>query len=159
MPRVPHKDCIICGVNKPATNQYFPYRDKKREILRNECKVCSNNRKREYRKALPVHYYLHKQYLCIKAEKRTNRIQWTHNIDFTKFFIYKLYLQQGKKCALSGIAFDNQQHKPSMDRIDSTKGYTKDNIQIVSSMVNFMKQGYNQNDFINMCKMIAEKNG
>jgi hypothetical protein len=43
----------------------------------------------------------------------------------------------------------------SLDRIDSTKGYIKGNIQWVHKDVNKMKWNWNQSNFINWCKLIT----
>ena len=63
--------------------------------------------------------------------------------------------KQNYKCNLSGedISFDNG--SVSVDRIDSAKGYTIDNIQCVHRDVNFMKQQYSQERFIDICIKIA----
>ena len=43
-------------------------------------------------------------------------------------------------CPVFGIPFeDNTIYAASLDRIDSTKGYTKDNIQVLSSRANTLK--------------------
>ncbi len=44
----------------------------------------------------------------------------------------------------------------SIDRIDSSKEYTIDNVQLVHKDVNLMKNHFNQDYFINMCKMISK---
>jgi hypothetical protein len=43
----------------------------------------------------------------------------------------------------------------SLDRIDSSKGYAKDNIQWVHTMVNMSKNRYNQQKFVEMCIAVA----
>ncbi len=43
----------------------------------------------------------------------------------------------------------------SLDRIDSSKGYTKDNIQWVHKHVNLMKHKFDQKYFVDICKLIA----
>lgn len=73
---------------------------------------------------------------------------------------WKLYLEQNKKCALSGVDLyfsDTAEgsRNASMDRIDSSKGYIKGNVQWVHKDVNMMKRIYNQDYFIKFCKLIA----
>jgi hypothetical protein len=77
--------------------------------------------------------------------------------------LYALFLLQNKKCKLSNLPisliFDkNRKLTASIDRIDSKEGYTKNNIQWVHKDINFIKQDYAQDYFINLCKAVAESN-
>ena len=48
-----------------------------------------------------------------------------------------------EKCPILGISLffsnDKTYNTPSLDRIDNTKGYVKDNIRVVSLRANFLK--------------------
>lgn len=86
-------------------------------------------------------------------------------IEISIEYAWNLYLQQNKKCALSGlpISFANSNKKSSettasLDRIDSSKGYIEGNVQWVHKHVNIMKNIYEQNYFISLCKLITENN-
>lgn len=75
--------------------------------------------------------------------------------------IYNLFVKQDRKCALSGIDLTlgiivNKSSTASIDRIDSSKGYIIGNIQIVHKDINKMKMDFNQDYFINMCKLITK---
>lgn len=76
--------------------------------------------------------------------------------------VWDLFLQQDRKCALSGIKLrfprtsGNNEWTASLDRIDSSKGYTKNNIQWVHKDINVMKNKYNNEYFIQTCKRIAQ---
>lgn len=79
-------------------------------------------------------------------------------------YIWDLYEKQNRKCALSGIDLKFSRNKKkdktgtaSLDRIDSSKGYIEGNVQWVHKTVNMMKNKLNQQEFINICKMIAQK--
>ncbi len=48
---------------------------------------------------------------------------------------------------------------PSVDRIDPKKGYTKDNIQIVSLWYNIAKLSWEEELFIEMCRKVVQKHG
>lgn len=76
-------------------------------------------------------------------------------------YIWQLYLSQDKKCSLTdkniGWAKEGQIHTASIDRIDSTEGYIIGNVQLVHKDINFMKQQYSQEYFIEMCKLVANK--
>src|ERR1700750_3354313 len=72
-----------------------------------------------------------------------------------------LYKKQGGRCSLSGLSISfakkrKEKSTASVDRIDSSKGYSLDNIQLVDKRINNMKQSFSQNEFIKMCKLIAE---
>jgi hypothetical protein len=66
-------------------------------------------------------------------------------------YLWDLYIKQDKKCALTGVDIildvDNSVKTASLDRIDSLKGYTKDNVQWVHINVNRMKWDYTQEEF------------
>jgi len=77
--------------------------------------------------------------------------------------IADLYGEQKGLCALTGwgIAFPECGHPQtslaSIDRIDSSFGYLKENIQLVDKRVNMMKQQYSQEEFILICRAVADK--
>jgi hypothetical protein len=85
--------------------------------------------------------------------------------------IYDLWIKQNKKCALSGlgISFENTNTKKtrhrfdlictaSLDRIDSSLPYNKDNVQLVHKHINIMKNNHNQEYFIKLCQLITNYN-
>jgi hypothetical protein len=69
---------------------------------------------------------------------------------------YALYIKQNKLCALSGLplVFGRSSYPrettASLDRIDSTKGYTLDNIQWVHKNINLMKNIFKNTFFISV---------
>lgn len=92
----------------------------------------------------------------------------TRNFEFniTKEDMWQQWLKQEGKCALSGIPITIERNykkmkegmSASLDRIDSTKGYTVDNIQWVHKDLNKMKMNYPNEYFIEMCKLVANNN-
>ena len=72
--------------------------------------------------------------------------------------IQETYEAQNKVCAFSGlpISFGKE---ASVDRIDSSLGYTKDNIQIVHKRLNLMKQDIPNDEFIEWCIAVAKNLG
>ena len=44
----------------------------------------------------------------------------------------------------------------SLDRIDSSKGYTKDNVQWLHKDVNNLKMDFDQKEFLEWCKKIVK---
>jgi len=82
--------------------------------------------------------------------------------EITKEQIWEMFLNQNKKCKLSGddiiFSLDNEKKTASIDRIDNSKGYTIDNVQILHKDINKMKNNLPQKRFIEICKNIARKN-
>ena len=74
---------------------------------------------------------------------------------------WDLFLEQDRKCALTGLDIvfgprDKGGNTASLDRIDSTKGYIKGNVQWVHKDINRMKFDLNQERFIELCKKVTE---
>ncbi len=123
--------CKICGIIK-----VFPRNDILRGEIRCRC---------------------HAEYARLKRVAKLRNIKFT----ITDKEMWKLLTNQERKCALSGlsIVFKNARHKTaSLDRIDSKKGYTIDNVQWVHKDINRMKSSLKQNYFIKLCKLIYENN-
>jgi hypothetical protein len=73
------------------------------------------------------------------------------------------YLKQNGCCAISkqpiSLPISRSEFKKStasLDRIDSSKGYTPDNIQWVHKKIQQMKWNIPQNEFIEWCKIISD---
>lgn len=85
--------------------------------------------------------------------------------NITLEYAWCLYLEQSGLCALSGqpIHFGRSGHNKettaSLDRKDSTRGYTEDNVQWVQKDINLMKRTLTDEEFINYCKQVAQFRG
>lgn len=88
-----------------------------------------------------------------------------HNCDITWQGAYVIIKTQNLKCALTGVEFDFSRAKdrrvhpfaPSIDRKDSSKGYSYDNVQFVCWIVNQAKSDYAQEQFDAMCRARVEQ--
>jgi hypothetical protein len=77
---------------------------------------------------------------------------------------YAVYERQGGRCALTGVPlqmvrlYDKNKHlhTASLDRIDSSKGYTTDNIQWVHKDINYIKQSLTEEKFIHWCRRLVQ---
>jgi len=107
-----------------------------------------------------------------KFRRKSNEIGTKYEGDLTIEDVYNKWIEQDKKCALTGIDLSFQgegrwtengnytkKYDISLDRIDSSKGYTADNIQLVHKDINQMKHTFDQSYFIKMCKMVSEHSG
>lgn len=77
-------------------------------------------------------------------------------VEITTEDLQDTWLLSNNACALSGLPIELGK-TASLDRIDSAVCYRKDNIQWVHKDVNRMKNKYDQNYFIQVCKRITEK--
>lgn len=82
-------------------------------------------------------------------------------IDIDLEYLIDLHEQQNGKCKLTKIEFtfntrQDGQHfnpfNPSIDKIDSKKGYTKDNIRLVCVIVNLSLNEFGEDNFKLMCQ-------
>jgi hypothetical protein len=79
----------------------------------------------------------------------------------TKEFLLRLYYEQKGRCALSGTKMTSIVGKGyvntnlSIDRIDSSRGYVENNIQLVCYIVNVMKRDLPVKDFQEICQQVA----
>lgn len=144
------KNCDECQQDKPLTDFYrHPTCLDGRTRL---CKVCYKKRTKIYKNLNPEKSKNHrKKYdqsvrgklnrLVRVAKERATKLNKEFDLDFS--FIVTLFEQQSGVCSLTGIPFDLSKTKhsrrpfcPSLDRIDSTRGYTKDNVRLVCTAVN-----------------------
>lgn len=84
----------------------------------------------------------------IRAKKRNLAF------DLTPKFLWDLYIDQNKKCAITGQEIDLDS-EGSIDRIDSSKGYTKDNVWWVIKNINKMKLDFSLQEFISLCELVV----
>jgi hypothetical protein len=78
--------------------------------------------------------------------------------DIDRNFINNLKESQNNKCAVSGVELSwkhNSKNKVSIDRIDSSKGYTKDNVRLVTQQVNYAISNFEYSWFLDMCKNVV----
>lgn len=133
--------------------------------LQTYCKECSKiNIKRA---TSTLDGYINKIYLDIinNSKKSKNPV----SIKISTNDIKQLYFKQNGLCALSGIKMtldtymSNDFHHINrsnmiVNRIHENIGYEKNNIQLVCAMIHKMKNSYNNDEFIEMCKIISNHN-
>jgi hypothetical protein len=87
-----------------------------------------------------------------KKSAESRGIAWALSLD-------EMFENYSGACSLSGwpIGITYSDKTASLDRIDSSKGYEKNNIQWVHTMVNMCKNKYPHDKFIEMCVAITNK--
>ena len=132
------KHCPDCGIKICSTST--------------RCMKCFNKK----------YNYCSKHISCstISSWKRSakhRKLNWKlNNQDLDEIFE-----RQNGLCAISGQPLTpkrNDRNKISLDRIDPLKHYSKDNIQFVTSQVNYVKYELNTKDFIALITKIYTYN-
>lgn len=75
--------------------------------------------------------------------------------------VWDLFEAQSGTCALTGVSIDFRsapggETTASLDRIDSSKGYTIDNVQWVHKDINKMKQAFSESRFLELCQAVVD---
>lgn len=156
------KQCPRCLCEK-SVDAY--YSDKSAMSgLQTYCKSCQQQMAIQWGSSF--NGFLVKLFGDLKNNARKRQI----SVHITKMDIAKLYKAQNGRCALTNLTMThvcepcgnnrvNPKHASniSVDRIDSQKPYTTDNIQLVCNRINTIKWDLSQTEFIRLCKLVAVK--
>ena len=152
--------CTVCNIQFKAKNHHHSICDNK------ECKRVGHLLSTY--KSMSGNWGRYLKSLCRKREDEKRSKQ------FTVDELMQVLVNHDYKCALSGVELtckmemnpdfvgNGKRHlwptNVSIDRIDSTKGYTINNVQLVCVVLNIAKSNLPQNDYIDWCKKVAEYN-
>ncbi len=139
--------CSSCGNEQAYTRKDHA---KQSELNDWRCKPCIAN-DRAFSSNSPVGNQ-QRVFNKFKKSAKSRGLDWNLSIE-------QMFKSFNGKCALTGweISIGYKNETASLDRIDSCKPYSQDNIQWVHAMVNMCKNKYDQNRFVEMCKAIADK--
>jgi len=94
------------------------------------------------------------------AKRRARKRGFGFNI--TKEYIQELYIKQQGRCAITDVKMSfiaNDKYKISLDRINSKKGYLKNNVQLLCWWVNRCKSNYSRDDLVIFAKGVLRSMG
>ena len=138
------KTCTKC--NKTKEEDAFEMRGTKR---RNQCRTCMNKTKRAHYLKNPLDYKFR------EAQRRAKKRGLEFDITIDDIVIPDY-------CPLLGMKLEvntqgAQYNSPSLDRIDSSRGYTKDNIWVISHRANTVKNDASLEELINLVYNLKTK--
>lgn len=147
----------LCG----GCNKELVYKTKsnfeRSEAAKSQCRQCTNTRinKTISRKGSDNAAWTGYKDVPGKVLSRLKRGAEKRGIDFEISIedIYNQYVKQNKRCAFTGVPLEFGLDA-SVDRIDSSSGYWRNNIQIVHKTLNMMKKDLPNDIFIAWCKMV-----
>ena len=146
------KNCSTCG-----KEQTYGRLDHFKAAVMGDwkCKSCSNHTNNFKGRLGPMPF----TWFDVKRKGGLSRnLAW----DLEAQDILDMYYSQDCKCALTGWSIGWAEKgltaTASIDRIDSSEGYLKGNVQLLHKDVNMAKQQYSQEYFIEMCLDVALSN-
>lgn len=154
--------CKKCGEEKSA--EHFAYNTKGRRAMR--CRECTNlymREKKQDRKPKSSAEFRkwrlnnRGKALCASARYRAS----TKGLPFELNAAEIQYRIDRGVCEATAIPFDlgpeRTWNSPSLDRIDSTKGYTTDNVRVVLWAMNAMANTWGEDTILNVADAIRQK--
>lgn len=156
------KRCNCCKVEKPL--EEFSKLHCAKDGRAYQCIPCGRQKTKFYRDKNRAQYNLNQQatrrtekgfiaQLLHGAKTRAKQKGFEYNL--SEDFIQNLLTKIDYKCQVTGqeMTLDARGHKQknlrkvSLDRVDSLKGYTEDNVQLVCWAVNLMKNSMTDDEF------------
>lgn len=148
-----------CGIEKEISSSNFL-----RESGTTKCIFCGKGSKKSHNnksfKEISGLYWSH-----LKSSAKQRSIEFNITIEEA----WDLFIKQNKRCKLSNLEINmgfwdvlksgrNKFIKgtASLDRIDSSRPYSKSNCQWVHKDVNWIKNNLNQEYFIHLCNLISK---
>lgn len=112
------------------------------------CKTCVKNRFKNWTKVNLLKY----RFVSARNRAKYKNIEFTISLDD----LSDLIISQDNKCFYSGIEFnpDDEHYTPSIERVDSSRGYVKDNIRLIVNCINYMKNDMSEEKFFEVINII-----
>ena len=150
--------CRECKIKKPLYRFYNRrgFRGGKEKL----CRTCEKKKKDDRRGHQTADQIINSLINACRnnaIERKMNGRMSCGEFSLTQDIIWEIYHSQHGKCIYSNkklIFNHNDMNKISIDRIDSSKGYTRENIQLVSKYVNWMKLDTREDEFLYLISSI-----
>lgn len=102
------------------------------------------------------HYITHLRN-CLKDNRCRKEVAF--NLTYEQ--LNELFIKQNRKCALTGLdiwfdSYSSFNTTASLDRLDSTKPYEVGNVQWVHKLVNQIKMDLKNEEFLDLCQIVAK---
>ena len=149
--RTHYKCKCICGNERILT---------KTHLISGSCKTCGCRKKLCNKKSLTWKGYEEIPAKYFNNLKHHAIILRNIKFELTIEQIWDLFITQNRKCALSGVELSFKTKDSinngtaSLDRIDSNKNYTIDNVQWIHKDLNWIKNKFPQDQFLDWVERI-----
>lgn len=150
------RECPVCKTHKKRSEFYH---------AKQKCKSCFDKRRKAERddetRLLPVLQSI-MRHTATRVHLINRRTCTQEKCDVDLHHLLQLWENQKGLCALSGVAMthtsrpaDDRRLNVSLDRIDSSRNYLRNNVQLVTQVANICKHSLVQKDFVDLCTQIA----
>jgi hypothetical protein len=155
--------CSSCNITLPLTSENFHRRNDSATGFQNRCKKCLRKdpaRCNRLIKKDDLSMFLKDRFYGARSRAIKKHIEF--NIDLE--YLDELWKLQQGLCAITKIKMTHSilqgklKTNLSIDKINPSLGYTKDNIQLVCNIINVMKSDMSMNDLKYFCKLIIQQN-
>jgi hypothetical protein len=147
--------CVVCGDCEVIN--FYPKR-------KNKCKSCMSN---EYKNREDKEDYINKQRKWRSNNLIHYRVESARHRALRKGIVFEIrdedivnkLSEQNNKCYISKQTIsmiENDWYSLSLDRLDNSLGYTKDNTIVVTKFVNSSKNDLPLNIFLKMLKEVCD---
>jgi hypothetical protein len=154
-PKQDTKVCKACGQDLPLADFSLQRRDIPSGYRSNKCTACDALiSKARYRSSFHARF----GYLLAAAKHRASK-KYNIPCSLTVADLESIYKEQAGLCFYSGepLSLETGNTAVSIDRLDPSGPYNKDNIALVCWLVNSMKRQQSHAEFIQLCGQIADR--
>jgi hypothetical protein len=149
------KICSKCKQEKPFN--LFYNKNKRDDLYYSWCKDCCKKSSAEATLNINATIEGRAKSALINAKRRTSKNG--HELLLEVKDIIDLWEKQSGVCAYSGMNMtlnSNELNTMSLERIDSSIGYTKENTILICHAVNRMKSNFEVRDFYKFCSAVSD---
>lgn len=131
--------------------------------FRNKCKECIKKDRISFDRIVnkdSLDYFLKEVLSSARCRAVKKKLEFNISLEYLK----SLWNKQRGKCSITGLDMTHiilngkMRTSLSIDRIDSNKGYTVDNVQLVCIVANMMKNNMTLNELKYFCNLIVQNN-
>ena len=153
----PRPKVVCVGCKQLLSQKFFSYKvkDDPTQGIRDRCKSCSAERAKKEKERRENNWkYQPSRHMLNNSKQRAKNAGLEHTLVLDDIIIPDY-------CPVLGIKLETGDRKehynaPSIDRIDNSKGYIKENIVVISTRANLLKKDATIDELVMLAKFYSE---